>query len=63
VEGTKLIVGTTLGTPLGLLDGTELGAFEGEIEGNELGAADNVGSPDGAIELEGCELIDGIELG
>jgi hypothetical protein len=42
-----------------VVEGTKLG----EVEGNELGAADNVGTPDGAFEVEGCELIDGIELG
>jgi hypothetical protein len=41
VEGTRLIVGTTLGTALGLVDGTELGIIEGTevgmVEGTELG--------------------------
>jgi uncharacterized membrane protein len=42
-----------------VVEGVELGAIEGTV----LGALDDVGTPDGAIELVGSALFVGTELG
>jgi hypothetical protein len=61
VDGERL--GTALGTRLGLMLGTTLGVVLGSTLGTVLGAKESVGVLLGGLELVGCALAVGNELG